>query len=364
MGKPLLQFDDCGIYCAQGKFYIDPWKPVDDAVLTHAHSDHARSGSKRYLAHHLSREVLKYRLGQDIKLQTVEYGERILKNGVTISLHPAGHIIGSAQIRVEYKGEIWVASGDYKLENDGISAPFEPVKCHTFISECTFGMPVYKWKAPELVHQDINDWWRLNSEEGKTTVIAGYSLGKAQRIIHNLDLSIGKVFLHGAIANTHEALERNGIKLPTATRVSVDTKKEELKNGIVICPPSALGSPWMRKFQPYAFGYCSGWMSLRGAKRRMAADRGFVLSDHADWDGLIKAIDATECECVCLTHGYTASFARYLTEKGYNAHEAHTYYGGDEAVEEDTLPIKLVDEDGEVIHTAPQVSAEPLEEKL
>jgi putative mRNA 3-end processing factor len=289
----------------------------------------------------LSREVLKYRLGPEIQLQTVEYGERIQKNGVDISFHPAGHIIGSAQIRVEYKGEVWVVSGDYKLENDGVSTPFEPIKCHTFISECTFGMPVYKWQDLSLVHQDINNWWRLNAEEGRVSVIAGYSLGKAQRIITNLDLNIGNIFLHGAIANTHDALERNGINLPPATRITADLNKEKLKNGIIICPPSAMGTPWLRKFQPYSFGYCSGWMSLRGAKRRMAADRGFVLSDHADWDGLIKAIDATACECVCLTHGYTASFSRYLRERGYNAHEAHTYYGGDEATEEDDVPSNM-----------------------
>lgn len=345
MANPLLKFDDCGIYCEVGNFYIDPWKPVDYAVITHAHADHARWGNKRYLAHHLSREVMKHRLGADIQIQTVDYAERVQKNGVTISFHPAGHIIGSAQIRVEYKGEVWVVSGDYKLEDDGISTPFEPVKCNTFISECTFGMPVYKWQDPVLVHQDINNWWRLNAEEGKTTVIAGYSLGKAQRIITNLDLSIGKVFLHGAVANTHEALERNGIVLPSATRVSSEIRKEELKNGIVICPPSAIGGPWMRKFQPYSFGYCSGWMSLRGAKRRRAADRGFVLSDHADWQGLITAIDATECECVLLTHGYTASFSRYLSERGYNAHEAHTNYGGDEAFVEDELSVQGREED-------------------
>jgi len=348
MGKPLLQFNDCGIYCSVGDFYIDPWKPVNDAVITHAHSDHARWGNKRYLAHHLSREVMKYRLG-DIKLETIGYNETITKNGVKISFHPAGHVIGSAQVRVEYKGEVWVASGDYKLENDGVCEPFEPVKCHTFISECTFGMPVYKWKNPAEVHADINNWWKLNQAGGKTSVIAGYSLGKAQRILQHLDLSIGKVFLHGVIANTNEALERNGVHLQAASRITSDLNRDVIKGGMIICPPSALGSPWMRRFHPYSFGYCSGWMTLRGAKRRMAADRGFVLSDHADWGGLIQAIDATQCERVVLTHGYTASFSRYLSEIGYDAHEAHTYYGGDEVSEADELATALVDEQGDVI---------------
>ncbi|WP_423146463.1 ligase-associated DNA damage response exonuclease [Rubrolithibacter danxiaensis] len=346
--KPLLEFNDNGIYCASGDFYIDPWKPVNDAVITHAHSDHAKWGHKKYLAHYLSSEVLKYRLGE-INLQTVEYGETVVKNGVKISFHPAGHIIGSAQIRVEYKGEVWVVSGDYKLEDDGTCAPFEPIKCHSFISECTFGMPVYKWKEQEEVYAAVNSWWKQNLEEGKVSVLMGYSLGKSQRLLQHLDLTLGKVYTHGVIENTNEALRRNGVYLKTTTRITVDTKADDVRKGIVLCPPSAMGSPWMRRFYPYSLGYCSGWMALRGAKRRMAADRGFVLSDHVDWPGLLEAIKATECETVYLTHGYTASFARFLSESGYDAHEAKTLYGGDEATAEDELPVEVVDEEGDVI---------------
>src|ERR1700760_3028310 len=180
--KPLLEFTDCGIYCATGKFYIDPWKPVDDAVITHAHADHAYPGHKRYLAHHFSREVLIYRLGE-LNLRTVEYGEKVMKNGVEISLFPAGHVIGSAQVRVCYRDEIWVVSGDYKVEDDGISTPFEPVRCHHFITECTFGMPVYKWKPQKEIFDDMNSWWCQNVKEDRASVVVGYSLGKAQRIL-------------------------------------------------------------------------------------------------------------------------------------------------------------------------------------
>jgi putative mRNA 3-end processing factor len=330
--KPLLEFTDKGIYCAKGKFYIDPWKPVDDAVITHAHADHAYFGHKHYLAHHLSREVLYYRLGE-IQLQTVEYGEKVMKNGVQISLFPAGHVIGSAQIRVEYQSEVWVVSGDYKTEDDGISTPFEPVKCHHFISECTFGMPVYQWKPQSQIFDDVNSWWANNLHNGVATVLVGYSLGKAQRILQNLDLSNGTVYTHGVIENTNEALRRNGVVLNPTIRITADTPKDEVRKGIIIAPPSSVGTPWMRKFGPYSFGYCSGWMALRGAKRRRAADRGFVLSDHADWDGLVSAIDATDCECVYLTHGYTATFTRYLNEIGFNAREVHTLYGGEEEEE-------------------------------
>lgn len=348
MRRQLLEFNDCGIYCPEGDFYIDPWKPVKYAVITHAHSDHARWGNGYYLAHHLSAEVLKYRLGQ-ITLQTVSYNEVISKNGVKISFHPAGHIIGSAQIRVEFKGEIWAVSGDYKIENDGVSASFEPVKCHSFISECTFGMPVYKWKPQQQIFENINKWWEQNIQEDRTTVIAGYSLGKAQRIMHHLSANLGVIYTHGAIENTNEALRKNGIRLPSSIRITSETNRNDIRKGIVICPPSAIGTPWMRKFHPFSFGYCSGWMALRGAKRRMAADRGFIISDHADWSGLLEAITATGCESVYLTHGYTASFTRYLTEAGFDAHEAQTLYGGDEASEADDPPVDLVNEDGEVI---------------
>lgn len=327
--KSLLEFTDRGIYCMQGDFYIDPWKPVDYAVITHAHADHAYAGNSFYLAHHLSREVLYYRLGK-IQLQTLEYEETVVRNGVSVSLYPAGHVPGSAQIRLEYKGEIWVVSGDYKIEADGLSTPFIPVKCHHFISECTFGMPVYKWKDQRLVFEDMNDWWRSNVSQGITTVVAGYSLGKAQRILQNLDTAIGKIYTHGAIENTNEALRRNGISLNDTIRITTEISKQELKAGLVLATPSSIGSSWMKRFGPYSLGYCSGWMAIRGAKKRRAADRGFVLSDHADFQGLVSAISATACERVFLTHGYTASFSRYLQEKGYDAHEVHTLYGNEE----------------------------------
>ncbi|MBK0381584.1 ligase-associated DNA damage response exonuclease [Pedobacter sp. SD-b] len=330
--KPLLEFNQNGIYCAAGDFYIDPWRPVNDAIISHGHSDHAKWGHKKYLAHTLSREILYYRLG-DINLETMDYGQSRIKNGVKITFFPAGHIPGSAQIRVEYKGEIWVFSGDYKTEDDGLCTPFEPVNCHSFISECTFGMPVYKWAPQKEIFDGVNDWWAQNQKEGKTSVLAGYSLGKAQRILQNLEMNLGKVYTHGVIQNSNEALIRNGINLYPTTRITPETTKEELKGNMVICPPSAVGTPWMRKMLPYSFGYCSGWMAIRGAKKRRAADRGFVLSDHADWDGLISSIKATKCDTVYLTHGSTASFSRYLQGIGYDAKEAKTLYGNEEETE-------------------------------
>lgn len=328
MPMSLLEFTDSGIYCPPGKFYIDPWKPVDKALITHAHSDHARLGNRHYLAHHDTVPVLKYRLGEGISVQGISYGERITLNGVSISFHPAGHIIGSAQIRVEYKGEVWVFSGDYKLENDGLSVPFEPVKCHTFISESTFGLPVYKWKPQHEVMNEINEWWRRNKEKGLASVLLGYSLGKAQRILQNIDPGIGPVYTHGAVENINELMRKQGVKLNLSTRVA-DHARAEFRDALIIAPPSALASPWLRRFDPYSIAIASGWMRLRGARRRRAVDRGFVLSDHADWNELNTAIKETGAERVFVTHGYTAAFARWLNENGIEAYEGKTQYEGE-----------------------------------
>ncbi len=288
---------------------------------------------KNYLAHQNSSEVMRLRLGKDINLETVQFGEVLTINGVNISFHPAGHIPGSSQIRLEYKGKVAVVSGDYKVEDDGLSTAFEPVKCHEFVSECTFGLPVYKWESQEEVMNQINSWWKENAFEKRNSVLFAYSLGKAQRIIQNLDLSLGTVFLHGAIWNTNQALIANGINIHDLPKVSQETPKSEFNGAMIIAPPSAMGTPWMKKFSPYRTGICSGWMAVRGTRRRRSADRGFVLSDHADWDGLISAIESTEAEKVYLTHGNTASFARFLNEeKGINAVELETLFGTEEDV--------------------------------
>ena len=326
---PLIEFTDKGLYCPQGQFYIDPWKPVERAVITHAHSDHARWGSKYYLCHHFTKPILQLRLG-DNNYESVEWNETVLMNGVKISLHPAGHIIGSSQIRVEYNGEVWVVSGDYKTENDGISGGFEPVPCHTFITESTFGLPIYKWKQQPEIFSDIKNWVKENNATGKTSVLIAYSLGKAQRLLAPLAETGLPIFLHGAVHNVHETLVKCGFNLPGVQRVVPSTTKEETKGNIVIAPSGADGSPWIKKFSPYSVGVCSGWMQVRGNKRRRNADAGFALSDHADWEGLLKAVKATGAQKVFATHGFQASFSRYLNEQGIEAGEIKTEYGNDE----------------------------------
>ncbi len=332
--NPLLEFTDRGIYCAGADVYIDPWRPVDRALITHGHSDHSRWGHKHYLCTREAEPVIRHRL-RDIRTETVAYGEEKTINGYRFSFHPAGHIPGSAQIRVEHKGEIWVVSGDYKLEDDGLSTPFEPLACHSFITECTFGLPVYTWKPQEKVFAEINDWWRTNAAAGRVSILTGYALGKAQRLIQGLDAQIGPIFTHGAVENTNQVLRRQGIALQDTVRVGQELDKAAYRGGIVIAPPSALGSSWVKKFAPYSTAMASGWMSLRGTRRRRAADRGFVLSDHADWEGLNKAVADTGAERIFVTHGYTDIFRRWLLEQGYDAHIVSTEYQGETAEEEE-----------------------------
>lgn len=243
--KPLIEFTKLGLYCPQADIYIDPWRPVDKAIVTHAHSDHARWGMKHYLAHEQSETILRLRLGKDISLETLPYGQSISLNGVQFSLHPAGHIYGSAQVRAEYKGEVWVISGDYKLEDDGFSGVFEPVKCHSFVTESTFGLPIYTWKPQPLVMDEIHEWWRHNQSQQKTSLLIAYALGKSQRIIHQLDRSIGPVYLHGAVANVNEALIAGGAILPDLPKVTSDIPKDQLRKSLIIAPSSALNSPWV-----------------------------------------------------------------------------------------------------------------------
>lgn len=325
---PLLEFTEKGIYCPAADVYIDPWRPVPRALITHGHADHARWGHKHYLCTRLARPVIRYRLGP-VRMEAVEYGEPVVINGVRFSFHPAGHIIGSAQIRIEHQGEVWVVSGDYKVEDDGLSTPFEPIKCHTFITESTFGLPVYTWRPQEAVFADINEWWRQNKAEGKVTVLTGYALGKAQRLLQGLDASLGTIYTHGAIENTNEIIRKQGIDLQPTVRITPEIKRTAFPGSLVIATPGAIGTAWMRRFKDISIGSASGWMSLRGARRRRAVDRGFVLSDHADWDGLNQAIRATGAERVFVTHGYTDIFRRWLEEQGLEAQIVQTEYEGE-----------------------------------
>ncbi|MCH2163549.1 MAG: ligase-associated DNA damage response exonuclease [Marinovum sp.] len=334
-----LTFTDRGIYCPTGDFYIDPWRPVERALITHGHADHARWGHMSYLCTDVAAPVIQHRLG-DISVQTIGFGEQMDINGARVSFHPAGHVPGSAQIRVEVDGEVWVVSGDYKLQKDGLSEPFEPVRCHHFITECTFGLPVFTWAPSAQVIDEINAWWSANAAAGRSVILGAYGLGKAQRILANVDTSIGPILTHGAVEGTNGVLRGQGYDLPDTTLVTSETNRKAYPGALVIAPPSALGSAWARKFGQHETAFASGWMRMRGVRRRRAADRGFVMSDHVDWPELLCAVKETEAENIYPTHGYTDIFARYLNAHGWNANVVPTEFGGEQldVDEADTTP--------------------------
>lgn len=324
----VLTFTARGIYCPAGDFYVDPWRPVERALITHGHADHARAGHGAYLATEAAAPVIRHRLG-GIRLDTTPFGAPKMIGDAEVAFHPAGHVPGSAQICVTVHGETWVVSGDYKTDPDGLSEPFEPVRAHAFITECTFGLPVFNWTPPAVVADEINAWWAANAAAGRFSILGAYSLGKAQRILATVDPAIAPILTHGAIEATNEVLRGQGIALPETELVTPDFDPKSRPGALVLAPPAALGSDWARRFGQASTGFASGWMAIRGIRRRRAADRGFVMSDHADWRGLNSAIKATGAEKIFVTHGYTSVFRRWLADQGYDAAIVETEYEGE-----------------------------------
>lgn len=324
-----IQFTKKGIYCIPGKFYLDPWKPVDYAIISHGHADHARWGMKHYLCHHYTKPILQHRIAADISVESVEFGETKLINGVKVSLHPAGHLIGSAQIRLEYKGEVVVFSGDYKVDVDDLTTPFESVQCDTFITESTFGLPIYNWKPNHELKSELVNWIHQNKATNKTSVLIGYSLGKAQRILKMIE-EVDEIYCHSSIYNTNKVIESSGIELPNTYLLNFEDAKQ-LSGKVVIAPPALLGSNSIKKIPNAVTAICSGWMQVRGKRRWRAVDAGFAISDHADWNGLLSAVNNSKAEKVYVTHGSQAIFTKYLNEIGIDAEELVTDYGEEDS---------------------------------
>jgi putative mRNA 3-end processing factor len=308
-----------GLWCAAGGFHIDPSRRVDRALITHAHSDHARSGSKSYLCARDGVEVLRLRVGCEASVTGLQYGERLEVNGVTVSFHPAGHVLGSAQIRLEHHGEIWVVSGDYKRQADPTCAAFEPVRCHTFVTESTFGLPIYRWPDPGLVFDEINAWWRANREQGCTSVLFGYSLGKAQRLLAGVDPTIGPILVHEAVRQFLPAYVAAGVNLPATDLVTAEKVSAACGKALVIAPPAGGELTGLRGMGGVSTAFASGWMLLRVARRQRGGGCGFVLSDHVDWPGLIATIRETGANRVLVTHGVAGPLVRWLNENGWRA---------------------------------------------
>jgi putative mRNA 3-end processing factor len=331
-GADLVVLRAQGLYCPAGDFYIDPWRPVDRAIITHAHADHARPGHGQYLCSTEGAGLLRARLG-DVPLQTLDWGVALHQRDVRLSLHPAGHVLGSAQVRIEQRGRVWVASGDYFAsghdERNPTCSAFEPLRCHCFITESTFGLPVYRWPAQARLFADINAWWQGNAAAQRPSLLLAYSLGKAQHLLAGVDPSIGPILVHVAVEPLNEAYRAAGVRLAPTRPAAQARTRAAWSGALIVAPPAVHGSAWARRFGDFSDAFASGWMQLRGARRRQGVDRGFVLSDHADWPGLQAAIRATGAERVIVTHGYEAVMVRWLREQGLQAQSFHTEFGDD-----------------------------------
>jgi putative mRNA 3-end processing factor len=329
-GSTLLQPTEAGLYCPAGGFHIDPWLPVPRAVITHAHADHLRWGCGHYLVAAAGLALARARLEADVSVQAVPYGEALHLGGVRVSLHPAGHVLGSAQVRVEERGKVWVVSGDYQRQPNPTCAPFEPLRAHTFVTESTFGLPIFRWPPERDVFAAIDTWWRANAAAGRASLLYGYALGKAQRLLAGVDAGIGPIYTHGAVETLNRVYRQEGVALPSTVPVSeAPARAGTWRGALIVAPPSAHGSVWTRRFGEASTAFASGWMRIRGTRRRRAVDRGFVLSDHADWSDLLQTIAETSAERVWVTHGYGATLARLLRERGLAATAIATQFAGE-----------------------------------
>ncbi|MFN7840206.1 MAG: ligase-associated DNA damage response exonuclease [Pirellula sp.] len=331
-----LEMRPAGLFCPPGDFYIDPWRPVHRAVITHAHSDHARWGSNQYLSVDSSVRLLTDRLGRDIAVTGLKYGESIQIGSVRLSFHPAGHILGSSQIRIENAGHVSLITGDYKRDYDPTCSSFEPLPAHCLVTESTFGLPVFRWSDPKQTAEEINSWWIHNQSAGVTSILYGYALGKSQRILNMLDSNIGPIFIHGALQKPIDAYREAGVQLPKTKLISQATKDVDFSHAMVLAVPSVHGTSWINRFRNRSTAMVSGWMQIRGNRRRRSTDRGFVLSDHADWDALIKTVQEVAPEEVWVTHGFADVFSRHLRDLGWNASPLKTEFLGESTEDQET----------------------------
>lgn len=302
-----------GLYCPAGQFYIDPSRAVENAVITHAHSDHARRGSKNYFTALLGVSLLKSRLGKSINVIGHPFGQRFYINGVALSFHSAGHILGSAQVRIEYNSEVWVASGDYKRDPDPTCEPFEVVTCDTFITEATFGTPGFVWPKDIDVGREIYDWWHANSQRGFNSVLFAYSLGKAQRVLGLLHPFTKKpVYCHPSTSAMNSCYRDHGIPMAPTLCLSDVTNDGALKGELFLVPQTFLkGDQAHLLGENFETAFASGWT----AQRNWNIDKGFILSDHADWNDLLMTIHQTQAKRIYVQHR-NGALIRHLRSLG------------------------------------------------
>lgn len=333
----LLETTRDGLYCAAGDFFIDPWKPVDRALITHAHADRAHPGNDAYLTAEPGAGLLRECVGADKFIQAQPYGEPLTINGVGVTFFPAGHILGAAQIRLESDGEVWVFSGDYKLASDPTCEAFVPVSCDVFVTEGTFALPVFQWRPPRAVFAHIDDWWQKNQAAGHTSVLLAEEMGKAQRLLAGLDAEMGPLLVHDSIARFLPAYAAAGVELPRTLTATPEAVRATQGRGLVIAPPATINSRWLASLESASVALASGLMQVRGARNRQNIDHGFVFSNHADWLGLLTAIRNSEAATVLVTHGHVHPLVRWLQQQGLRAAELPTLFQGETTLAADEL---------------------------
>jgi putative mRNA 3-end processing factor len=313
----MLALTPNGLYCKAGDFYIDPKGSVERAVITHAHSDHARRGARQYFCTKSGRSLLHARLGRNIKSMPYAFGEKFQIGGVTLSFHPAGHILGSSQVRMEYQGEVWVASGDYKRDPDPTCEPFEVVKCDTFVTEATFGTPAYVWDKGADLGREIFEWWSTNAGKGFNSVLFAYSLGKAQRVLGLLEpYATRKVICHSSATPLNECYREQGVKLTSTRCLSTVDTEERLEGELLLVPQSFLNTEQALILgDHYKTAFASGWM----ATDHRGYDKGFLLSDHADWNDLLRTVQECGAKQVFVQHRGKGALVRELNRMGIKA---------------------------------------------
>ena len=289
----LITLTDRGLYCQAGDFYIDAWKPAHRTFVTHGHGDHAHNGMGEYWCAQDSAAILRWRLGEQ-NYHCLQYGEPRSFGDTTVSLHPAGHILGSAQVRVEHQGEVWVFTGDFKRDPDPTCAPYEVVPCDVFICEATFAYPIYAWPRIEDEIDRLVQWVQQCASDGKAALLYAYSLGKAQRVLAHLkDRLPEPVLLHGGMVRGVHVYRDAGVAMVDTMPFLDVAPDTPLAGRLVLAPPSAQNSAWTKRLKAYEHAMASGWMQVRGNRRRRNVQRGFVISDHADWHSLIATIRET-----------------------------------------------------------------------
>jgi putative mRNA 3-end processing factor len=326
----MLSETAAGLYCAAGDFYIDPWQGVPRALITHAHGDHARPGSTAYLCAAPSVALLRRRFESGTAIEGVPYGHPLTLGSVRVSFHPAGHVLGSAQIRLSGPDGVWVVAGDYKRAADPTCEPFEPLPCDTFVTESTFGLPIYRWDPTEHVMSELMAWWSENANAGRTSVLFCYTIGKSQRVLAELTRATDRrVFVHGMMLPMIDAYRESGVPMLPAESATDRPKGASFAGELVLAPLSARGTPWMRRLGDVSDAFASGLMRVRGVRRQRAFDRGFALSDHADWPALLQTVVETGASRVLATHGHADALARHLSEQGLSAGIIRTAWEGE-----------------------------------